>query len=43
MDFGKILERVRDWAQRILDVLLGPAPEAEPELIPIPVNDRRHR
>lgn len=44
MDYiDKILEKLKDWAQKIIENLLGPQVEPEPELIPIPVNDRRHR
>lgn len=44
MDYiGKVLEKIRDWAQRVVDSLLGPQAEPEPELIPIPTNDRRRR
>jgi hypothetical protein len=47
MDYiEQLLGKLRDWAQKLLEVLLGPEPETEPELIPIPVNDRngrRHR
>ncbi len=45
MDYiDKILEKLKDWAQKIIESLLGPEAEPEPELIPIPVdNRRRHR
>jgi hypothetical protein len=41
----KVLEKLREWAEKLIEVLLGPEVEPEPELIPIPVNDpqsRRH-
>jgi hypothetical protein len=42
MDYlEKILEKLREWAQQLIDTLLGPQTEPEPELIPIPTNDRR--
>jgi hypothetical protein len=39
----KVLERLREWARRLVEVLLGPEAEPEAELIPIPVEqpDRR--
>lgn len=44
MDYiGKVLEKIKDWANRVIDILLGPEAEPEPELIPIPVDDRRRR
>lgn len=44
MDYiDKVLEKIRDWARRIVDALLGPEVEPEPELIPIPVDRRRYR
>jgi hypothetical protein len=42
MDYiEKVLERIKELARRIIDALLGPEGQPEPELIPIPVNDRR--
>lgn len=41
MDIGKILEKLKNWVNRVLDSLLGPSAQPEPEAIPIPVNDRR--
>ncbi|MEM8637246.1 MAG: hypothetical protein AAGG51_00305 [Cyanobacteria bacterium P01_G01_bin.54] len=44
MDYiGEILEKIKEWAQRVVDVLLGPQAEPEPELIPIPTNERWRR
>lgn len=44
MDYiDKVLEKIRDWARRIVDALLGPEVEPEAELIPIPVDRRRYR
>lgn len=38
MDYlEKILEKLREWAQQLVDTLFGPQPESEPESIPIPV------
>ena len=42
MDYvEKVLERLKEWARRLIETLLGPEAEPERELIPIPVNDRR--
>jgi hypothetical protein len=42
MDYlDQILEKLKEWAQKVVETLLGPQPEPEPELIPIPVDDRR--
>lgn len=47
MDYlEKMLEKLKEWAQKLIETLLGPVVEPEPELIPIPVNEpqrRRHR
>ncbi|AFY77894.1 MAG: hypothetical protein IGR93_03910 [Hydrococcus sp. C42_A2020_068] len=47
MDYlDKVLEKLKEWARKLIETLLGPEPEPEPELIPIPVNDpqrRQHR
>ncbi len=44
MDYiDKILEKLKEWARRLVEALLGPDVEPEPELIPIPVDDRRYR
>lgn len=39
----KLLGKLKELAQRLIDGLLDPQAEPEPELIPIPVNDRRSR
>jgi hypothetical protein len=39
----KVLEKIREWADKIIEALLGPEAEPEAELIPIPVDDRQHR
>ena len=39
----KLIEKLRELAQRLIDTLLGPEAETEPELIPIPVNERSRR
>ena len=44
MDYiEKVLENLKDWARKLIETLLGSEAEAEPELIPIPVNDRHRR
>jgi hypothetical protein len=39
----KLIEKLRELAQKLIDTLLGPEAETEPELIPIPVNERNRR
>ena len=40
MDYlDKVLEKLKEWARRLIETLLGPEAEPEAELIPIPVND----
>lgn len=42
MDYiEEILEKLREWADKIIEALLGPNVEPEAELIPIPVDDRQ--
>ncbi len=44
MDYiDNILEKLKELARKLIEALLGPEVEAEPELIPIPVNDRSRR
>ena len=44
MDYlEKVLEKLKEWAQKLIETLLGPTAEPEPELIPIPVNDPQRR
>lgn len=44
MDYiDKVLEKLKEWARRVIEALLGPETQAEPELIPIPVEDRHRR
>ncbi len=35
----KILEKLREWTEKIIEALFGPQSEPEGELIPIPVKD----
>ncbi len=39
----KVLEKIKEWAQKLVEILLGPEVEPEPELIPIPVRDPQRR
>ncbi|MEB3122011.1 MAG: hypothetical protein VKL41_12410 [Snowella sp.] len=39
----KLIEKLRELAQKLIDTLFGPEAETEPELIPIPVNERNRR
>lgn len=39
----KVLEKLKEWARKIIDALLGPAAQPEPELIPVPVRDPQRR
>ena len=44
MDYlDKVIEKVKDWAQKLIELLLGPEAEPEAELIPIPVNEPKGR
>ncbi|MBD2015077.1 hypothetical protein H6F96_13990 [Microcoleus sp. FACHB-53] len=46
MDYiEKVLEKLKEWARKLIETLLGPEPQPEPEPIPIPVNNpgRRRR
>ncbi len=43
MDFiDALLDRLKELAQKIIDSLLGPEAQPEPELIPIPVDRSRY-
>ena len=39
----KLIEKLRELAQKLIETLLGPEAETEPELIPIPINERNRR
>ncbi|HEY9696540.1 MAG TPA: hypothetical protein V6D10_04720 [Trichocoleus sp.] len=46
MDYiEKVLEKVKEWARKLVEALLGPEAQPEPEPIPVPVrdNERRYR
>jgi predicted RNase H-like HicB family nuclease len=38
----KVLEKIREWVERVIDTLLGD-PQPQPQPIPIPVEDGSHR
>lgn len=39
----KVLEKLREWAERLIESLLGPQGNPEPEPIPVPVEDFQRR
>ncbi|WP_319420230.1 hypothetical protein [Pleurocapsa sp. FMAR1] len=44
MDYiEQLLDKLRDIAQKLIEMLLGPEVEQEKEPIPIPVDDRQRR
>lgn len=44
MDYiEKVLEKLKEWARKVIEALLGPEPEPEAEMIPIPVRDSERR
>lgn len=44
MDYiEKVLEKLKEWARKLIETLLGPEPQPEPEPIPIPVNNPGRR
>jgi hypothetical protein len=44
MDYiARVLEKLKHWAGKLIEAIVGPELQPEPELIPIPVNDRRVR
>jgi hypothetical protein len=44
MDYiEKVLEKLKEWARKLIETLLGPDVQPEPEPIPIPINDPRRR
>jgi hypothetical protein len=34
-----VIDKLREWARKLIESVFGPEPEPEPELIPIPVRD----
>jgi hypothetical protein len=44
MDYlEKVLDKLKEWARKLIEALLGPEPQPEAEPIPIPVNDPQRR
>jgi hypothetical protein len=43
MDIAKVIDKLREWVKKLIEVLVGPEAEPELELIPIPVRDRNIR
>lgn len=44
MDYiEQLLDKLKDIAQKLIEILLGPEAEPEREPIPIPVDDRQRR
>lgn len=43
MDIEKVLEKLKEWLNRLADALFGPQAQPESEPIPVPVDDRRIR
>lgn len=42
MDYlEKALEKLKEWVDRLAEILFGPQVQPEQEPIPIPVDDRR--
>lgn len=39
----KVIEKLKEWTQKLIEALLGPLAEPEAELIPIPVKEPRPR
>ncbi len=37
----RILDKLREWTEQLIDVLLGPDAQPEAQAIPVPVHDRR--
>lgn len=36
----KIIEKIKNFARKLVEALVGPEMEREPELVPIPIRDR---
>lgn len=44
MDFiDQVIEKLRDWARRLIEAILGPDSQPEAEPIPVPVDERSRR
>lgn len=40
-NLDQVLDKIKEWIDRVLDALFGPEVQPEPEPIPVPVDDRR--
>ena len=38
-EIEKVLEEITEWIRKLIEALLNPDTQPEPELIPIPVNE----
>jgi len=44
MDYiDEALEKLKEWARKLIEALLGPEAQPEPEPIPIPVREPQRR
>ncbi|MBD2161727.1 MAG: hypothetical protein VKL01_09875 [Limnothrix sp.] len=44
MDYiEQVIEKLKQWAQKVIEALLGPQAQPEAEPIPVPVDDRAYR
>jgi hypothetical protein len=44
MDYiDQVLEKLKEWARKLVEALLGPDAQPEPEPIPVPVKDYPRR
>lgn len=44
MDYiDRILEKLKEWARKVIEALVGPDAQPEPEPIPVPVRDTQRR
>ncbi len=44
MDYiDQVLEKLKEWAKKLIEALLGPDAQPEPEPIPVPVRDHERR
>ena len=42
-DIENVLEEIKEWIRKLIEALLSPDAQPEPELIPIPVNEPKRR
>jgi hypothetical protein len=44
MDYiDQVLEKLKEWARKLVEALLGPEAQPEPEPIPVPVREPQRR